>query len=131
MLKRVVLNALLILGGSTPIILPPSSEKPVHLFLLRRAILLQRDVQNFIDAFDRDEFEFLFCFLWNIDKIFFVELWDDDRGNPRTHRRKAFFFQTADRQNQTAQSDFASHGDIRPHGSITERGESREHSNSR
>jgi hypothetical protein len=41
--------------------------------------------QNFIDVFDRNEFEFLFRFLRNIDQIFFVQL----RGNPGTHRCQA------------------------------------------
>src|SRR4029450_9136344 len=67
-------------------------------------------------------------FLGNINEVFFVEFRDEDGGNPGTHRRQAFFFQTADRQDQGPQRGFAGHGNIRSHRFIAEeRGERGKH----
>ena len=35
-------------------------------------VFFQRDRENFIDIFHRNEFQTLFCFFWNIDQVFFV-----------------------------------------------------------
>ena len=58
------------------------------------------------------EFEFLLRFLGNVDEVFFVQLRNDDSGNSGAHRSQTFFFQSADRQNESAQSNLSRHGDI-------------------
>ena len=74
-----------------------------------------------IDVLNRNEFQFLFRFLWNIDQIFFVQLRNDDGGNAGPHRAQTFFFQPANWENESAQSDLTGHGDIGTHGSIAEK----------
>src|ERR1700737_3974127 len=74
-------------------------------YLIARVVFLESDVQNFVDVLDRNKFEFLFCFLRNIDQIFFVQLGKDDGGNTGAHRAQTFFLQAANRQNESAQSD--------------------------
>jgi len=97
--ERVVLNAFDSLGGLAAIIWHRLRRSRSTWLLFRCAVLLQRGFQNFIDVFHRDEFEFLFRFLGNVDEIFFVELGNDDSGNSGAHRSQTLFFQSADRQN--------------------------------
>ena len=96
------------------------------------AILLQRHSEHFIDIFHRNEFQFLFRFLGNIDEVFLVQLWDDHGGNAGPHRGQAFFLQTPDRQNETAERDFAGHCHIGSDRSLakkrSQRGEHRDSS---
>ena len=74
----------------------------------------------------------MFRFLRHIDEIFFVELWNDDCGNPGAHRCQTFFFQPSNRQNKPPQSDFTSHSDVGANRSVAEkRGERGKHGDAR
>ena len=81
----------------------------------------QSNGQNFIYVFHWNEFEFLLRFLGNVDQVFFVELGNDDSGNAGAHCSQTFFFQSADRQNESAQSNLARHRDIGTTGLLLEK----------
>jgi hypothetical protein len=65
--------------------------------------------------------QFLLGLFRDIDKIFFVQLRNDNRRNAGTHGGQTFFFQAADGKDEAAQSDFAGHGDIWTHRRVAEK----------
>jgi hypothetical protein len=117
MVERVVLNALLTLGGAADYFVTVFGEADPPACCCVAPFFSSATFKT-SSTFSTGTNLSVSCFLRDIDEIFSLSLGmmtvEISAASPQ-----GFFLQTADRRNQAAQSDFAGHGNIWSHRCIT------------
>ena len=79
-------------------------------------------LKDLFDAAHRDDGQRVFDFVRDVAQVFAVFFRDKHGFDVAAHGGKQFFFEAANRQHPSVQSDFAGHGQITPYRDFAEGG---------
>ncbi len=83
--------------------------------------VLQRNLQDFVNPFDRFDLKILFDIFRNLLQIANILLRNDHRLDAATVCRQQFFLQPANGQHLATQGDFAGHGHVGTYRNLRQR----------